>query len=126
MNEFSFAGKPIPGTPSNLMECSICYDIVHPECVGVDVQKMVVSDDVPNSWECPNCLQSGRNIDHRSRQAKTRTRKVSVSSAASSAPTTDSERAMTPSKRPRPEPAEVLYYNFNVIIIFSLLIVVIL
>ncbi|KAK0093438.1 hypothetical protein PV326_013533 [Microctonus aethiopoides] len=99
-------GKPIPGTPSNLMECSICYDIVHPECVGVDVQKMVVSDDVPNSWECPNCLQSGRNIDHRSRQAKTRTRKVSVSSAASSAPTTDSERAMTPSKRPRPEPAE--------------------
>ncbi|XP_034942287.1 jmjC domain-containing histone demethylation protein 1 [Chelonus insularis] len=99
-------GKPIPGTPSNLMECSICYDIVHPECVGVDIKQMVISEDVPNSWECPSCLQSGRNLDHKPRQAKARIRKVSVSSAASSAPTTDSERATTPSKRARPEPTE--------------------
>ncbi|XP_014300265.1 jmjC domain-containing histone demethylation protein 1 isoform X1 [Microplitis demolitor] len=99
-------GKPISGVPSSLMECSICFDIAHPECLGVELQKVVVSEDVPNSWECPSCLQSGRNLDHRPRQVKARIRKVSVSSAASSAPTTDSERATTPSKRARPEPTE--------------------
>ena len=81
------------------MECSVCFDIAHPECVGVDSHSLAVSEDVPNSWECPECCESGRN---RQRQGKARARKVSVSSAASSAPTTDSEQTTTPSKRPDP------------------------
>ncbi|XP_015117813.1 jmjC domain-containing histone demethylation protein 1 [Diachasma alloeum] len=99
-------GKPTPVTPSTLMECSICFDIVHPACVGIDPQRLTINEDIPNSWECPSCCQSGRNVDHRPRPPKNRVRKISVSSAASSAPTTDSERATTPSKRARPDPAE--------------------
>lgn len=88
------------------MECSICYDIVHPNCAGYDPQSTTVNDDLPNSWECPQCFERGHNnIDRR--QNKARARKISVSSAASSAPTTDSERATTPSKRPRPQMNEV-------------------
>lgn len=100
-------GKPTPTAPSSLVECSICFDIVHPECIGLDPQTITVSDDLPNSWECPECCESGRNLDCRPRQPKARARKLSVSSAASSAPTTDSERATTPSKRSRPDPSDV-------------------
>ncbi|CAL1689146.1 unnamed protein product [Lasius platythorax] len=99
-------GKPVPTAPSNLMECSMCFDIVHPECIGLDSEEITVNDDLPNSWECPQCCERGRNLDYRPRQPKARARKLSVSSAASSAPTTDSERAMTPSKRSRPDPTE--------------------
>ncbi|XP_071566399.1 jmjC domain-containing histone demethylation protein 1 [Temnothorax nylanderi] len=99
-------GKPFPTTPSTLMECSICFDIVHPECIGLNSKEVTVNDDLPNSWECPQCCEQGRNLDYRPRQQRGRTRKLSVSSAASSAPTTDSERAMTPSKRSRLDPNE--------------------
>ncbi|KAM0725100.1 JmjC domain-containing histone demethylation protein 1 [Formica fusca] len=99
-------GKPVPTAPSNLMECSMCFDIVHPECIGLDSEEITVNDDLPNSWECPQCCERGRNLDYRPRQPKARARKLSVSSAASSAPSTDSERAMTPSKRSRPDPTE--------------------
>ncbi|XP_012276970.1 jmjC domain-containing histone demethylation protein 1 [Orussus abietinus] len=99
-------GKPTPVTPSSLLECSVCFDIIHPECVGLDPQRIATSEDLPNSWECPQCCESGRNLDYRPRQPKARARKISVSSAASSAPTTDSERATTPSKRTRPHATE--------------------
>ncbi|KAK9305490.1 hypothetical protein QLX08_003504 [Tetragonisca angustula] len=99
-------GKPTPTAPSSLVECSICFDIVHPECIGLDPQTITVSDDLPNSWECPKCCESGRNLDCRPRQLKARARKLSVSSAASSAPTTDSERDATPSKRSRSNPSD--------------------
>lgn len=85
----------------------MCFDIVHPECIGLDPQRITVSDDLPNSWECPQCCESGRNLDYRPRQPKARARKLSASSAASSTPTTDSERATTPSKRSRLDPNEV-------------------
>ncbi|KAL0117142.1 hypothetical protein PUN28_010170 [Cardiocondyla obscurior] len=100
-------GKPFPTIPSTLMECSICFDIVHPECIGLNSKEITVNDDLPNSWECPQCCEQGRNLDYRPRQPRGRTRKLSVSSAASSAPTTDSERAMTPSKRSRLDPNEI-------------------
>ncbi|XP_032669719.1 jmjC domain-containing histone demethylation protein 1-like [Odontomachus brunneus] len=97
-------GKPIPNIPSKLMECSICFDIVHPECIGLNFEEITtVNDDVPNSWECPECCERGRNLDYRPRQPKSRSRKLSVSSAGSSAPTSDSERATTPNKQPRME-----------------------
>lgn len=100
-------GKPVPVAPSTLMECSACFDIVHPECIGLDSEEITVNDDLPNSWECPECCERGRSLDHRPRQPKARSRKLSASSAASSAVSTDSERAMTPSKRSRPHPNEV-------------------
>lgn len=57
-------GKQAPTAESSLMECSICYEIVHPNCTGKDLQNAVVSDDLANSWECPECCESGRNVDY--------------------------------------------------------------
>lgn len=106
----TIAGKPIPNIPSKLMECSICYDIVHPECIGLNSEEITtVNDDVPNSWECPECCERGRNLDSRPRQQKSRSRKLSISSAGSSAPTSDSERAVTPNKQPRIEEVSELF-----------------
>ncbi|KAL6259385.1 hypothetical protein P5V15_009303 [Pogonomyrmex californicus] len=96
------------------MECSICFDIVHPECIGLNSKEITVNDDLPNSWECPQCCEQGRNLDYRPRQPRGRTRKLSVSSAASSAATTDSERAMTPSKRSRHDPNEVYQFFHSI------------
>lgn len=107
MRDFNRLGKPTPTTPSTLMECTVCYDIVHPDCLPDAGQGGLVSEDLPNSWECPQCCESGRHLDYRPRHFKARARKISVSSGASSAPTTDSERATTPSKRSRPDPIEV-------------------
>lgn len=58
--------RPIPKlhiAPSNLMECSICFKIVHPICIGPKANPQViaiVNDDLPNSWECPLCLDTSR------------------------------------------------------------------
>lgn len=59
--------------PSSLMECSVCYEITHPECaqkaVGDSVQvNGVVNEDLPNSWECPLCCMSGKNTDYKVRK----------------------------------------------------------
>lgn len=56
--------------PSSLMECSVCYEITHPECAqkacgeGIQVNG-VVNEDLPNSWECPLCCMSGKNTDYK-------------------------------------------------------------
>ncbi|XP_001606028.1 jmjC domain-containing histone demethylation protein 1 [Nasonia vitripennis] len=92
-------GKQHPVTPSSLMECSICYDIVHPQCTNRNMQNIVVSDDLPNSWECPECCESGRNLESKPRQLKAGKRKLSVTSASVSIQPPDSEKAMTPSKK---------------------------
>lgn len=104
-------GKPIPMTPSVLYECQLCFDVVHPRCVGINPLTIPFNEDLPNSWECFNCRVKKEKLDAKRRnteikQAKARARKLSVSSAASSVPTTDSERATTPSKRSRPDPTE--------------------
>lgn len=58
--------------PSSLMECSVCYEITHPECAqkacgeGTQVNG-VVNEDLPNSWECPLCCMSGKNTDYKVR-----------------------------------------------------------
>ncbi|XP_058808657.1 jmjC domain-containing histone demethylation protein 1-like [Phymastichus coffea] len=97
-------GKQGPTVPSTLLECSICFEIVHPQCTGHDLQSIVVNDDVPNSWECFDCCESGRNA--KPRQPKARGRKLSVSSSTSSLHMPDSESAMTPIKKIKNESNE--------------------
>ncbi|XP_055850030.1 jmjC domain-containing histone demethylation protein 1 isoform X1 [Episyrphus balteatus] len=76
--------------PSALMECSVCYEIAHPDCAALangmteDV-KGIINEDLPNSWECPTCCKSGKNTDYkprhfRARQKSSEVRRVSCSS----------------------------------------------
>ncbi|XP_068616979.1 lysine (K)-specific demethylase 2Ba [Brachionichthys hirsutus] len=43
-----------------LMECSICNEIVHPNCLKVSEASGVVNDELPNCWECPKCSHAGK------------------------------------------------------------------
>ncbi|KAJ7994122.1 hypothetical protein DPEC_G00262640 [Dallia pectoralis] len=43
-----------------LMECSICNEIVHPNCLKVKDASGVVNDELPNCWECPKCNFAGK------------------------------------------------------------------
>ncbi|XP_029018239.1 lysine (K)-specific demethylase 2Ba isoform X2 [Betta splendens] len=43
-----------------LMECSICNEIVHPNCLKVNDATGVVNDELPNCWECPKCNHAGK------------------------------------------------------------------
>uniref|UniRef100_A0A3Q3CTY9 Lysine (K)-specific demethylase 2Ba n=1 Tax=Haplochromis burtoni TaxID=8153 RepID=A0A3Q3CTY9_HAPBU len=43
-----------------LMECSICNEIVHPNCLKVCDASGVVNDELPNCWECPKCNHAGK------------------------------------------------------------------
>ncbi|XP_029823949.2 lysine-specific demethylase 2B isoform X2 [Ixodes scapularis] len=50
---------------SSLMECSQCWEIVHPACLherhpALRGAQGCVSDDLPNSWECPKCCRDGK------------------------------------------------------------------
>lgn len=61
----------VKDTPSNLMECSICYEIVHPDCM---LKEHVVftnigtyNEDLPNSWICPKCYMEGKYLEMKPR-----------------------------------------------------------
>lgn len=47
---------------SSLLECSKCWEIVHPDCLKEKNPQLsfdgVMSDGLPNSWECPKCIAS--------------------------------------------------------------------
>ncbi|KAM6931244.1 lysine (K)-specific demethylase 2Ba isoform 2-T2 [Xenentodon cancila] len=43
-----------------LMECSICNEIVHPNCLKINDASGVVNDELPNCWECPKCNHAGK------------------------------------------------------------------
>jgi F-box and leucine-rich repeat protein 10/11 len=48
--------------------CSVCYEINHPDCAQKVVEghvKGIINEDLPNSWECPSCCESGKNADYR-------------------------------------------------------------
>uniref|UniRef100_T1JN42 [histone H3]-dimethyl-L-lysine(36) demethylase n=1 Tax=Strigamia maritima TaxID=126957 RepID=T1JN42_STRMM len=55
---------------SSLMECSICWEIVHPDCIrnrgavtgggGGGSGEGLMNEDLPNSWECPRCCGDGK------------------------------------------------------------------
>ena len=54
-----------PGCITKLMECGICWEIVHPECLVKNLPEEVseegnVNEDLPNSWECPKCCHAGK------------------------------------------------------------------
>jgi len=46
-----------------LMECGICWKIVHPKChkekYNISTEG-VINEDLPNSWECPKCVEEGK------------------------------------------------------------------
>lgn len=60
--------------PSELMECSVCYEIAHPDCAqkacGDAQANGSINKDLPNSWECPLCCVSGKNNDYKVRRTK--------------------------------------------------------
>ncbi|XP_050442390.1 jmjC domain-containing histone demethylation protein 1 isoform X3 [Adelges cooleyi] len=80
--------KAAKDTPSNLMECSVCFEIVHPDCLlrqAVFSNNGTYNEDLPNSWECPKCCKEGKNLESkprhfRARQKSTDIRRTSVSS----------------------------------------------
>lgn len=48
--------------------CSVCYEIIHPDCAHKNLDTNVkgcINEDLPNSWECPKCCESGKNADYR-------------------------------------------------------------
>ncbi|XP_013394792.1 lysine-specific demethylase 2B [Lingula anatina] len=51
-------------TTTSLMECGICWEIVHPTCLRLKEESLasegVVNEDLPNSWECPKCCDGGK------------------------------------------------------------------
>ena len=46
-----------------LMECNVCWKIVHPYCLRETYPQLthdgVINDELPNSWECPKCCDAG-------------------------------------------------------------------
>nr|CAD7204005.1 unnamed protein product [Timema douglasi] len=73
--------------PSSLMECSVCYEIIHSDCVAKQCPELegVVNEDLPNSWECPKCCKEGKNVEYRPRHFRARQkssdiRRMSISS----------------------------------------------
>ncbi|XP_073991040.1 lysine demethylase 2 [Rhodnius prolixus] len=66
--------KMAKDAPSSLMECSVCYEIIHPECVDkiCPEHKGVYNEDLPNSWECPKCVRDGKNTVYRPRHFRAR------------------------------------------------------
>jgi len=56
--------SPDPLTQTNnsamtLMECNVCWKIVHPQCLRESYPQLphegIINNDMPNSWECPKC-----------------------------------------------------------------------
>lgn len=63
-NAFQIMGKIAQG-PSTLMECIMCLKVVHPLCISSEVctrSVAIVNEDLPNSWECPMCVDKSKPI----------------------------------------------------------------
>jgi len=48
-----------PEEPPNLFECTVCLDILHPECAEKTMGRGQVNSELSNSWECSKCINSG-------------------------------------------------------------------
>ncbi len=50
----------------SVMECGLCWDIVHAECLKEKYENLtsdgIVNEDLPNSWECAKCCHEGKNL----------------------------------------------------------------
>ncbi|XP_031560229.1 lysine-specific demethylase 2B-like [Actinia tenebrosa] len=44
-----------------LMECRLCAEIVHPDCVDAEEDSYRIVPDINNCWECPKCCISSEN-----------------------------------------------------------------
>lgn len=51
--------RPSTDDPPNLYECTVCLDIVHPECAEKSIGLGNINKDLSNSWECAKCSRSG-------------------------------------------------------------------
>jgi len=72
---------------SNLMECTICLQIVHPLCIGSKVSPKtagIINEDLPNSWECPICMEKIKPVRQPKRQKSNDERKNSLENNAGS------------------------------------------
>uniref|UniRef100_H3AY59 Lysine demethylase 2A n=1 Tax=Latimeria chalumnae TaxID=7897 RepID=H3AY59_LATCH len=58
-----------------LMECSLCYEIVHPGCLEVEGDG-VISEELPNCWECPKCSQEDKEDDDTEKVPKRKSEEV--------------------------------------------------
>ena len=54
-----------------LMECNVCFKVVHPECLRTKGQPYegVINEDLSNSWECPECCNENSNSDDKVRKS---------------------------------------------------------
>jgi rubredoxin len=57
--------KPDAGEDEGeLLECGICWHIHHAACFhsryGLAKDQGVINEDLPSSWECPTCVQEGK------------------------------------------------------------------
>ena len=61
MNEPKVQGKETdrPDEPPNLFECTVCLDIMHPQCAEKSIGSGQINQDLSNSWECAKCINSG-------------------------------------------------------------------
>lgn len=65
----------------SLMECSECWEIVHPGCLQEkmpDLPEGIINDDLPNSWECPKCCGHGKPEDIKPRHIKPLRQKLNI------------------------------------------------
>lgn len=71
--------NPPENENSSLMECSQCWEILHPKCLQEKCPDLPVegslNDDLPNSWECPKCCRNGKPDQVKPRQIKGKTQK---------------------------------------------------
>ncbi|CAL1290006.1 unnamed protein product [Larinioides sclopetarius] len=76
--------NPPENENSSLMECSQCWEILHPKCLqekNPDLpMESCINDDLPNSWECPKCCRNGKPDQIKPRQMKGKNTKGSDSS----------------------------------------------
>nr|CAD7572739.1 unnamed protein product [Timema californicum] len=54
-------------SPSLLMECILCMDIVHRNCAAIQCRDHhgIVYNEMPSFWKCPKCCKEGGTIDHK-------------------------------------------------------------
>ncbi|XP_066957915.1 lysine-specific demethylase 2A-like isoform X3 [Macrobrachium rosenbergii] len=59
--------KPPPNVPNSLFECCVCYKVSHLSCLSNKFENVdgIVNEDLPNSWECPECVKEGYNKDYK-------------------------------------------------------------
>nr|KAI8753311.1 lysine-specific demethylase 2B-like [Biomphalaria glabrata] len=79
-------GQPNPDDSEDfscsLMECGICWEIVHPSCLQKKYENLdnegVVNEDLPNSWECSKCCNEGKQGQLKPRVRPGCTKKIKV------------------------------------------------